>query len=136
MSFDNLGRENDRRTPSSSNLASSVAALNPSRNLPLGVAVVGIQDQWLLTSLADPLADAGPAHQIGCDGWVFPFCDVSGHHLAAPDVDHQIEVQPNATHGGGQVGDVPAPHLVCPDALSRGTGLGSWGGRARLRRWV
>ena len=77
-----------------------------------GVAVVGLQDQRLLAALADPLADAGPADQIGCNGWVLAFGDVPGHHLAAPDVDHQIEVQPHSTNGGRQVGDIPAPHLV------------------------
>ncbi len=77
-----------------------------------GVAVVGMEDQRLLAALADPLADAGPADQIGCDGSVLAFGDIPSDDLAAPDVDHQIEVQPNATHGGGQVGDVPAPHLV------------------------
>jgi hypothetical protein len=27
--------------------------------------------------------------------------------LAAPDVDHQVEVEPHAPHAGKQVGDVP-----------------------------
>ncbi len=77
-----------------------------------GVAVVGMQDQRLLAPLADPLAAAGPAHQIRCDGSVLAFSDIPGHHLAAPDVDHQVEVQPHPSHGGGQIGDVPARHLV------------------------
>jgi hypothetical protein len=68
--------------------------------------------QRLLAALAVPLADAGPADQIRCDGWVFSFGDVPGHHLAAPDVDHQVEVEPHPSHGGGQVGDVPAPDLL------------------------
>ena len=48
----------------------------------------------------------------GCDGGVFPIGDIPGHQLAAPDVDHLVEVEPHPSHGGGQVGDVPAPHLV------------------------
>jgi hypothetical protein len=106
------GRENARSTPSSSNRSFSVAARNSARSFRLGVAVIGMQDQWLLTALADALADAGPAHQIGCDGRVFLLGDIPGHHLAALDVDHQVEVQPHPSHGGGQFGDVPAPHLI------------------------
>jgi len=76
------------------------------------VAVIGVQDQRLLSLLADPLSQAIPAHQIGCNGWVFPFGDIPSHHFAAPDIDHQVEVKPDPAHGGGQVGDVPAPHLI------------------------
>jgi len=40
---------------------------------------------WLYQSttaaLADPLAQAGPAHQISGDLGVFPLGDVPGHHL-------------------------------------------------------
>ncbi len=66
----------------------------------------------MLAGLADPLANAGPAHQIRCDGWILTFGHIPGDNLAAPHVDHQVEVQPHPTNGGGQVGDVPAPHLV------------------------
>ena len=52
------------------------------------VAVIGMQDQRLLAAFADPLAQAGSAHQIGCNGWVFSLSDIPGHHLPAPDVDH------------------------------------------------
>jgi hypothetical protein len=51
-----------------------------------------MKNKWLAAALADPLPQAGPAHQIGGDLGVFPFGDKSGHHLAAPNVDHQIEV--------------------------------------------
>ncbi len=77
-----------------------------------GVAVVGMQHQEFLAAFADPLADTGPAHQIGCDGCILALGDIPGDDLAAPDVDHQIEVQPHPSYVGGQVGDVPAPHLV------------------------
>ena len=77
-----------------------------------GAAVVGVQDQTLLAALADPLLDAGAADQIGGHLGIFPLGDVPGDDLAAPDVDHQVEVQPYATHAGGQVGDVPAPQLI------------------------
>ncbi len=77
-----------------------------------GVAVVGMEDQWLAAPPTDSLAGTGPAHQIGCNGWVFSLGDIPGHHLAAPDVDHQVEVQPHASHRGGQIGDVPRPHSI------------------------
>ena len=34
------------------------------------------------------------------------------HHFAAPDVDHQIVVEPHTPHRGRQEADVPAPNLV------------------------
>ncbi len=82
------------------------------RRGPHGVAVVGMQHQGLLAALADPLADVGPADLIGCNGWVFVFGEIPGDDHAAPDIDHQVEVQPHPTHGGGQVVDVPALHLA------------------------
>jgi hypothetical protein len=90
----------------------SVAAHNSSRSLRLGNAVVGVEDQLLLTAPTDSLAQARPAHPIGCNGGVFSFSDIPGHHLAAPDVDHQLEGQPDAAHDSGQIGDVPAAHLI------------------------
>lgn len=45
-------------------------------------------------------------------GGVLTVGDIPGHVVAAPGVDHQREVLPNATHGGGQAGDVPTPHLI------------------------
>ena len=57
-----------------------------------GVAVVGVQDQWLAAAFADPLPQAGSAHQIRCNGWILALGDIPGHNLAAPDVDHQVEV--------------------------------------------
>ena len=70
------------------------------RGGPHGVAVVGMEDQRLGAALADPLPQAGPAHQISGDLGFFPLGHDPGHHLAAPDVDHQIEVQRHATHAG------------------------------------
>jgi hypothetical protein len=35
---------------------------------------------------------------------VFPIGPIPGHHLAARDVNHQMDVEPNAAHAGGQVG--------------------------------
>ena len=63
---------------------------------------------------AVPLAQTSPAHQMRCDGRILAVSDIPVHNLPAPDVEHQIEVQPRTSHGGGQVGDVPAPHLIRP----------------------
>ena len=49
-----------------------------------GIAVIRVEDQRLAASLADPLSQASPAHQIGCNGWVFSFGDIPGHHLVPP----------------------------------------------------
>jgi hypothetical protein len=54
-----------------------------------------MQHQALLAALADPLADAGPAHEIRSYGWILTFGDDPGDHLAAPHVDHEIKVQPH-----------------------------------------
>jgi len=81
------------------------------------MAVIGVQDQQLPAALADPLAQADSAHQIGGDPRIFAFGDIPGHDLAAPDIDHQVEVQPDPTHAGRQIGDVPAPDLIRPCAL-------------------
>ena len=59
---------------------------------PHGVAVIGMEDQRLGPSLADPFAQAGTADQISGDLGFFPIGDIPGHDLAAPDVDHQVEV--------------------------------------------
>ena len=74
-----------------------------------GIAVVGMEDQRLAAPSTDPLPQAGPADEISGDLCVLAIGDIPGHHFAAPDVDHQIEVEPDTTHAGGQVGDVPAP---------------------------
>ena len=81
-----------------------------------GVAVIGVQDQRLLSALADPLSQASPADQIRCNGWIFSLSNIPGHHLAAPDVDHQVEVQPDPADSGGEIGDVPTPELVRSDS--------------------
>ena len=77
-----------------------------------GVSVVGMEDQRPGPAFADPLPQARATDQISGDLCLFPLGHVPGHHLAAPDIDHQIEVEPDATDAGGQIGDVPAPHLV------------------------
>ena len=120
LSFETLGLEKDLSTPSSSNRLSSVAARNSSRILRLGNAVIGVQKQRLLTALAVggafcaavPLTQAGSALEIRCNGWIVSLSNVPGHHFAAPNVDHEVEIQPDSSNGGGQVGDVPTPHLI------------------------
>ena len=81
-----------------------------------GVAVIGVQDQRLLSALADSLSQASPADQIRCNGWIFSLSNIPGHHFAAPDIDHQVEVEPDPAHGGGEIGDVPTPELVRSDS--------------------
>lgn len=73
-----------------------------------------MEDHLLPAPFADPLSQAGSAYQICCDGWIFTFGDIPGDDLAAPDVDHQIEVKPDAPDAGQQIGDVPTPHLIRP----------------------
>jgi hypothetical protein len=82
------------------------------RGRPHGVAVVGVQNQWLFKTLADALADAGPAHQIGCDGCVLALGEIAGDDLAVPDINHQVELEPDPPDGGGLVSDVPTPDLT------------------------
>jgi hypothetical protein len=67
LSLDTRGLEKDLSTPSFSSRLSISAARNSSRSLRLGVAVVGVQDQWLAAAFADPLPQAGSAHQIRCN---------------------------------------------------------------------
>jgi hypothetical protein len=98
-----LGMEKDLSTPSSSR-----------RLFQHGIPVVGMEDQGLRASATDALPQAGSADEISRDLGVFPFGDIPGHDLAAPDIDHQIEVEPHPSHAGGQVGDVPAPDLIRP----------------------
>jgi hypothetical protein len=70
------GLEKDRSTPSSSSLDSSVAARNRfAEACGYGIAVIGMQDQWLLVPLMAAkapgpvitLLEAGPLHQLGSD---------------------------------------------------------------------
>jgi hypothetical protein len=76
LSLLTLGLENECSSPSSSSLDSSVAARNrPAEACGYGIAVVGMQDQWLLLALtaakapgpAITLLEAGPLHQLGSD---------------------------------------------------------------------
>ena len=79
-----------------------------------------MEDQWLLLALvaakaagsAVALPETCPLHQISRDVSRLHLGHIPGHHLAAPDIDHQVEVELITPHCGGQVGDVPAPHLV------------------------
>jgi len=44
---------------------------------------------------------------------VFPIGPIPGHHLAARDVNHQMDVEPNAAHAGGQVGGTATGPSAC-----------------------
>ena len=88
----------------------------------IALPFIGMEDQRLGPIFADPLPQAGPTNEISVNLGLFPLGNIPGHHFAAPDVDHQIEVEPDTTDAGGQVGDVPTPHLIGPLAFSRGTG--------------
>lgn len=98
-----LGLEKDLSTPSSSSRLSRVAAL---MSLPLSAWRI---KGWLGTALADALPKASPDHQIGGNLGVFPISHIPGHDFAAPNVDHEVEIEPHTTHVGGQIGDVPTP---------------------------
>ena len=69
---------------------------------------------WLLAlaaakadGAAVALLEAGPLHQIRCDQGRLDLGHIPGLHLAALDIDHQIEVQPHTPHRGRQEADVP-----------------------------
>ena len=51
--------------------------------------------------------------------------DLPADDLAAVDVEDEVEVEEDPAHGGGQIGDVPAPDLVGPGGLP-----GLWAGPA------
>jgi hypothetical protein len=68
-----------------------------------GVAVIGMEDQRLEPTFADPLPQTSAANEISGDLRLFPLGHIPSHHFAAPDVDHQIEEQPDTTDAGGQV---------------------------------
>ena len=79
-----------------------------------------MEGEWRLVAVVAALAagaalalqDTGPLHQIGGDLRRLHLSHIPGHHLAAPDVDHQVEVQPHTPHCGRQKADVPAPSPV------------------------
>ena len=79
---------------------------------PHGVAIVGMEDQRLAAALPDPLPQTSAADENSGDLRLLPIGHILSHHFSVPDVDHQIEVQPDTTDAGGQVGDVPTPHLI------------------------
>ena len=115
VSLETLGLEKDLSTPISSSRDSSVAPRNSARSLRLGIAVVGVEDQGRLLALATAkatgavvaLLEAGSLDKIRCDLGRFDLGHIPGHHFAAPDGDHQIEVEPHTTHRGRQEADVP-----------------------------
>ena len=80
-----------------------------------GIAVIGMEDQWRLVALltakaagaAVALLEAGPLHQISRDLRRLHLSHIPGHHLSAPDIDHQVEVQPHTPHRGRQIGEIP-----------------------------
>jgi hypothetical protein len=47
-----------------------------------------MENQWLLSPLADLLTQAGSTHQIGSNSRIFSLSNVPSHHFAAPNVDH------------------------------------------------
>ena len=77
-----------------------------------------MEDQWLAAALADPLSQTSTADEISGDLGLLPIGHIPGHHFAAPDVDHQIEVEPDTTDAGGQVGVGVGPGR--PTSLSAG----------------
>jgi len=95
-----------------------------------------MEDQRLGPAFADPLPQACAADEIRGDLGVLPLDYVPGHQLAAPDIDHQIEVQPDATDAGRQVGDDPAPELIRASGSQARHRSRLLGGRARPRRWA
>jgi hypothetical protein len=76
-----------------------------------------MKDQRLGPALVDSFRQARPADQISDALRLFPLGYISGHNLAAPDVDHQIQAEPDAAHTGGQVGDIPTTVLIWPSGL-------------------
>ena len=76
------------------------------------VAVIGMEVQWLVAAFADPLPQTSAADEISGDLGLFPIGPIPGHHFAAPDVDHQIKVEPDTTNTRGQEGDVSTPNLI------------------------
>lgn len=82
-----------------------------------------MEDQWRLVTLvaakapgaAEALLDAGQLHQISRELSRLYLGHIPGHHLAAPDIDHQKEVKPDPSKGGGQIGDVPPPDCIRSD---------------------
>lgn len=71
-----------------------------------------MENQRQLVGQTDSLANVSPAHQVVSDGFIFPLGYIPGHNFAAPNVDHQIKVDPLTSQGGGQVSDLPAQHLI------------------------
>ncbi|CAK6687619.1 hypothetical protein OGCDGJMD_00258 [Cyanobium usitatum str. Tous] len=85
------------------------------------------QPLQMLVTLADSLSQAGSVRQIRCDAWIFIFGDIPDDDLGAPDVDHQIDVKPDATDAGRQIGEDPTPHLIRPSSLQSWYVAGSMG---------
>jgi len=79
-----------------------------------GAAVIGMENQLLLSACVDPLPQAGAADHIRRLFAVLTVLDLPGDELAALDVHHQVdeEVKPHAADAGEQVGDVPASELI------------------------
>jgi len=126
--LDTLGLENDLSMPSSTSRLSSMATLDRfAEAFGYGVAVVGTEGQRLAPTLADPLPQTDPAEEISGDLCILPLGHIPGHHFAAPDVDNQVKVSPHATDAGGQVGDVPTPHLIGASGLESWHGAGFMG---------
>ena len=78
----------------------------------MSVAVIGVQVQHLLSSLAEPISQESPADQSGSNGWGFTFSDIACYRIAEPDIDKHIKIEPNKAHDGGQVSDAPTPQQI------------------------
>ena len=52
---------------------------------------------------------------------------IAGHHIAAPDVDHYVEVQSNPADSGGEIGDVQTTERFWSDSSEPWNGSGFLG---------
>ncbi len=73
-----------------------------------------MEDQRLGASATDPLHQTGAADQVSGDLGDRSLSHFPGHDFAAPDIDCQVEEEPDAPHAGGQVGEDPDPDLIGP----------------------
>ena len=67
-----------------------------------GIAVVGVQNKRLQATIADSLAETGPANRICCEGRVLKVGEIPEDEFADPDGDHQVDVQSHAALVDGE----------------------------------
>jgi hypothetical protein len=72
-------------------------------------AVVGVEHK---TSGIEIALAAGLGYEFRGDLRRVAVCDSPPDDTAAPDINHQIQMQVDAPHGRRQPGDVPAPDLI------------------------